>query len=430
VYRNYLRGDQNKLFLPCPHCGEFQELVLKSSVIDYGLTFSREKDKRSGHKVLVPETVRYICQHCGKPIYESKKQWMLERFEWRAHNVAANDKVRSFHVSGISAPTIMLTWERLIRDFIDTAGPTGDEFGSDILKMKDFYINDLGWPWAGVQKQADWQKVKDKAEEYTLGEVPVGHVVKVDDREMYKGPLALFAGCDVQGDRLELQVVAFGPDMELWQIDYQVFFGNPARLSDQCWRSLHDWVYTHGYEICGKKRTIGRCAVDAGYNNKKLERVKDFADKARVVYNFVGRRQDRFIAVKGQGDEKGPVLLAESRVNDPGCQLKKFYNLYVSSIKEIIMNRIEQTEGFGTLHFPKYMKDAAGNKILRPDEHWKRLMSERYQELEPKKYGWKKIHMRNEDWDTLIYAYAAAEFHSVSAWSTGQWRDRWLSLVG
>ena len=424
IYRNFLRGDQNKLHLPCPLCGEYQELILKPRGGEYGLTFRAEKDKGNGKKVVVPESIHYICQHCRGEFRESKKSWMLRNFKWIPQNPGAGDKIRTFHASGLSAPEIMLSWERICFDFADAG------FGEDLLKFKDFTINDLGWPWAGVQKQAGWEKVKEKAEENCLGEVPKGHVVQIDGQEVYKGPLVLYSGCDVQGDRLELGVFGFGYDMEIWQVDKQIFYGNTAQLSSACYKQLHDWVYTHAYEICGKKRTIALCAIDAGYNNKKLERIKDFADKARIIYNFVGRRQDKFRAVKGQGHEKGSELFTPARVNDAKNPLKTVYNLYVSSIKEIIMNRITQAEDFGALHFPKYKKDPAGNKIERPDEDWKRLISERYQELEPKKYGWKKIHERNEDWDTLIYAYAAAEFDGVSSWPTVRWIMLWKSLVG
>jgi len=423
IYKNFLEGDQRFYFVPCPLCGEMQILELKGVKNDYGLTFTTELDKNIDQRILIPETVRYTCRHCKKDFRETKKQQMLLNGEWRPTAIPTDRKKTSYHVSGLMSPEMFLSWERIAQQFINT------NFGEDILKFKDFTINYKGWPWASMQKTIAWKEFRDRANNYILGEVPDGVTVKDANGEHYEGPLAIYAGCDVQGDRLELHVVAFGWGMEAWEIDFQVFTGQPQHADDQCWVALDEWVYTKTYKILGKDMNILLCAVDSGYDPRKSKRPKDFAGKANIVYDFVAQRTDKFIAIMGLGDDKGMTILHEARINEPNCYLTKRYNVSVALVKELIMSRIEIISGKGAIHFPRYMRTPAGEKVEIPDEHYKRFLSERYQEIKPGVYGWKKIHMRNEQWDTFIYAMAAAEFHNLTAWGNDRWNYFYLSLV-
>ena len=426
IYKSFLEGDQREYFLPCPHCGERQKLVLKGSGVEYGLTFTREKDKETGHKLLIPETVRYICQHCKEPIYESKKQWMLENGVWIPGAVPKNRKKHSYHSPGMIAPTQMLSWERICQDFIET------DFGKDVLKFKDFTINDLGNPWASVKKMASWEMLRDRSEEYTLGEVPEGTVRNISGENVYCGPLSLWGGCDVQGDRLELMVVGLGANGERWIIDKKVFYGNTADQNDGCWMALDDFTLSHTYKICGQDCYITLTAIDCGWDPRDAggKREKDYGGKSHIVYDFVAPRPDRFIAVMGVGDEKTNSILKETRISDPGSILTKRYNVSVSLMKEVIMNIAEQKEGFGTIHVPKYQM-IEGIKLPLDDDFYQQIMSERYQE-DPKKPGtfkWTKIRARNENLDIFIYAAAAATYGNVTNWSNSAWIEYYNELT-
>ena len=424
IYKGFLEGDQRYYFVPCPICGEMQVLELKSGKIDYGLTFTCETDKNTGKKLLIPETVRYICKYCKAEFRETEKQAIMKAGEWRPTAIPIDRKKTSYHISGLMSPEMFLKWERICQQYINT------DFGENLLLFKDFVINYKGWPWASTEKTMEWEVFRDKADGYCLGEVPEGRKVNSDIGEMYQGPLVLYAGADVQGDRIELHVVGFGPGMESWSIDYQVFTGNPADLNDYCWKRLNDWVYNHTYDVLGKKRQIVLCAVDSGYDPRKQQRDKDFAGKANIVYDFVGRRPQRFIATMGIPGDKGIEVLNEARVNDPNCLLKKRYNIYVSMIKEIITYRLKLDPGPGAIHFPRFMRSqGTDRREPLPDEHYRRFLSERYQETKPGVFEWSKIYKRNEQWDTFIYAWAAAEYHKTSTYSDKEWRRLYLGLL-
>ena len=418
IYNSFLQGDQRYYYVPCPLCGEFQVLTLKGGDKDYGLTFSMQKDKK-GNKVLIPETVRYICRHCKGEWHESQKANVVRQGEWRPTVEPLDPHHRSYHSSGLMVNELFLSWERICQDFINT------DFGEDILKFKDFMINDLGWPWASVEKHMEWTEIRDRADGYAYGEVPQGEVERVESGELYRGPLILTGGVDVQKDRLELHVVGFGPGMEKWSVDYKIFYGNTANIDDPCWLGLHEWVYGHTYKIVGEDSYISKVAIDSGYD-PRAARGKDWAGKSHIVYDFVAPRTDRFIAVMGFEDKKAVGLLKEARTENQ--RLTKRVNVYVSLIKEMIMSTIDIAHGPGATHFPRYTY-AGDNRQELPDEHYRQFLSERYQEIKPKEFGWKKIYKRNEVWDTFIYAIAAAEYIGISSWTQDAWVSYYYQIV-
>jgi phage terminase large subunit GpA-like protein len=424
IYKSFMEGDQREYFLPCPLCGEKQILILKGKGEDYGLTFTREKDEH-GNKILIPETVRYICQFCKKDFYESKKQWMLENGIWIPQAIPTNKKKHSYHSSGLIAPETFLSWERICQDFIDT------DFGQDILKMKDFTINDLGNPWAAVKKTSKWQLLKNRAEEYSLGEIPGGKRINISGISLFDGPIIFFSGVDVQGDRLECLTVGFGINGEKWIVDQNIFYGNTAVIDDPCWLALHDYIYHKSYKVLNVEITITLCAIDAGWDPRNPDkRKKDYLGKSNIVYEFVAPRQDKFIAVMGNPSEKVVGILQESRVSDPNSLLKKRYMVSVSILKEMIMSVVENTEGYNCIHIPKWNL-IDGEKTQLSDEFYQQFLSERYQE-DPKKpgnYKWIKVRNRNEVLDTFIYAIAAANFKNVTNWTYETWSAYYTALL-
>jgi phage terminase large subunit GpA-like protein len=423
INRNFLLGDQNEYAMPCPECGETQYPVLKGKGLEYGMTATTEISKKTGKKRIIPETVRYICKHCGKDFYEYKKRWMLNNGIWVPQSEPEDRKRRSYHSPGLISP--FLGWERIFQEFMKS------KFGKDLPVFKNFTINYLGNPWMSVQKAADWEKLKDRAEDYIRGTVPEGKNMMLGDMNIYVAPLVLFGGCDVHGDRLELLVKGLGANGEEWMIDYQIFYGTPGNINDGCWRNLRDFVYSHTYRILGSDYNINCTAIDCGWDPRKGKREKDFVGKANIVYEFCAQQlAGWFIPVMGVPDDKESGIIKEARISDPGTPITKRYNVFVSSLKESLMNRIDQTEGYGTVHVPRW-ENETGVKREIGNEWFRQFLSERYQE-DPKKpgtYGWFKIYQRNEPLDTWNYATAAAAFKGVLQWTNWEWIDRYNSML-
>lgn len=405
IYKNFIEGDQQRYFIPCPHCGGMQYMKMKFGKDDHGLTFGMKETKLKNGKIkkeLDHSTIRYICKHCKEPFHEFHKNEAIQKGEWRptwmdTPYIPKSPKHKSFSVPGILSP--FLRWARICQQFINT------NFGKNLLEFKDFTINYLGEPWARVETSADWEDLKNRADEYTMGYVP-------------KGGLLLFGGVDVQADRLEMAVVAVGKDMEKWVVDYRVFYGNPADLNDDCWADLHEFAYYQQYKVEGADVNISLVAIDTGYDPKE-KREKDWDSKSHTVYSFVAPRIDKFIAVKGTGkNDRSSDLIRERRASHDF--LKKRYDIATPIVKEMLMMTIEETAGPNSIHFPKW-REYEGVKVPVSDEFYQQFLSERFQEVEAGKMGWKKIRARNEVWDTVIYAIVAMYFRNMHIWREENW---------
>lgn len=417
IYAGFLEGDQRICMVPCPLCGELQPLIMRTPDIDYGLTFLREKDKY-GVKRLIPESVVYICQYCKRESTESKKQAMLLGCSWKPTVIQQDPKKISYQLNSLYSPTPFLPWLRVCQALVDT------DYGHDVLKYKDYMINFMGKPWARMERIIDYEELRNRALDYCYGEVPPGKLQQKENQVIYHGAVILFGGVDVQKDRLELHVLGFGVDGHIWSVDYQIFYGDTAKLENSCWNSLSDFLYSHTYNILGKQNYIALTGVDCAYApNESGEHMTN-----TVVYDFVALRQNRCIAIMGESGEKVKSVIQETRVHIEGSLLKKRYNVYASIIKDVVMRKLSVKNNDSTIHFPKYMLYQQ-QRVVLPDEHFQQMMSERYQELKPNKFGWKQTYKRNEVWDTFIYAYATADFYGVNRWSTEQWQLYYENLI-
>lgn len=73
--------DQRLLYVPCPHCGEFQVLVRGSKNTPYGLKFeSRTNGKRDVARAM--RTAYYECRHCHGKILDHHRHEMMRRCKW------------------------------------------------------------------------------------------------------------------------------------------------------------------------------------------------------------------------------------------------------------------------------------------------------------------------------------------------------------
>ena len=99
IAKEYAVSSQAQYLVPCPHCKERQ--VLKFERLAWQKEF--DADGRKTHK---PETAVYLCEHCGEPIEERHKSWMLEEGPGRAgwvHRFPLNPRL-GYHINALYAP--------------------------------------------------------------------------------------------------------------------------------------------------------------------------------------------------------------------------------------------------------------------------------------------------------------------------------------
>jgi phage terminase large subunit GpA-like protein len=226
IEREYEASDQRRFFVPCPHCDAMQ-----------WLKFDRLRWQKGK-----PETAEYHCEGCDAAIAEHHKTAMLEGGEWRATATAADPTTVGYHLSALYSPIGWLSWERIVRAW-DAAQ------GSDEA-IKAFRNTILGETWVETGEAPDWQRLYDRRERWTAGTVPAGG-------------LFLTAGADVQKDRIEVDVWAWGRGLESWLVDHVVIEGGPDR--HDAWSELtamldRSWPHERGAHL-----RIARLAIDTGY---------------------------------------------------------------------------------------------------------------------------------------------------------------------
>lgn len=165
--QEYLKGTRHKCFLPCPHCGVYQELIWSQVV------YSHCKDE---HGVLdldrvVNETF-YQCAapECYQPIYDHHKPWMLERREWRRTNFG-QDKWKpvprkfSCEITDLTSTFPKTTLGILAKEWIEAQG--------SIDKLKAFKRGRLAQPWEEKRVEVKESDVMACVGDYEQGHCPV-----------------------------------------------------------------------------------------------------------------------------------------------------------------------------------------------------------------------------------------------------------------
>ncbi len=388
------QSDQSRYFVPCPLCGHFQRLVFT--------------DKETGRHALrwegMPPDLKvwYECEACSQPIEEGKKAWMLERGEWRAAVPALSSRFRGFQISSLYAAPGTFSWTDVVEQFLAAK--------QDVEKLRVFVNQVLGETWEERGDAPPWEDLYRRREVYPRGVVPIGGLV-------------LTAGADVQRDRIEVEVVAWGAGLESWSIDYIVIAGDSA--TEAPWREL-DRIFDRQWKHAGGLHLkIRALAVDSGF-------------ETQGVYNWVRRKSaDSVFAVKGS--DAVPALVGQPTYVDFTWRGKKAYrairlwHVGVSVAKRELYGwlrlpvplNVAKGEPYpaGFAHFPEYS-----------EEHFKQLTAEQLVARARKRdhtlaYVWTKKHERNEALDARIYARAAAAILGLDRNTDADWKQLAAALV-
>ncbi|KJS44807.1 MULTISPECIES: phage terminase large subunit family protein [Rhodobacterales] len=384
IEREYDASDQRRFFVPCPHCGAMQ-----------WLKFDRLRWQKGR-----PETAEYHCEGCDAAIAEHHKTAMLESGEWRATATAADPTTVGYHLSALYSPIGWLSWERIVRAW-DAAQ------GSDEA-IKAFRNTILGETWVETGEAPDWQRLYDRRERWTSGTVPAGG-------------LFLTAGADVQKDRIEVDVWAWGRGLESWLVDHVVIEGGPDR--HDAWSELtalldRSWPHERGAHL-----RIARLAIDTGY-------------EAPAVYSW-SRAQGfgQVSPVKGvEGFNRSSPVSGPTFVDatEGGKRLRRGARLWTVAVSTFKA----ETYRFLRLERPTE-EDLAEGAAFPPGSvhlpHWvenewlKQFVAEQLVTVRTKRgfarLEWQKLRERNEALDCRVYARAAAWIAGADRWPEARWQD-------
>lgn len=367
VFPMWEESTQERYFVPCLGCDAFQHLAWKQIHWDKG--------DAAG--------AAYACEHCGLLIDNDSKTEMLRRGEWRATNPDYVGNRRAFWINELYSP--FTTWGEMATAWLEA------KKHQDTLKV--FINTRLAEFWEDRAGAMEFADLTFHQEEY--------------EAEIPPGVLVLTAGVDVQDDRLEIEIVGWGVDLESWSIDYKIIEGSPGLVD--VWDSLSDYLLTEFYDAGGRAFKIRAACVDSGGHH--TEQVYKFC-KANA-----GRR---WIAIKGSNQASQPIAPKEFKI--VGRNKTRLYHVGTDTAKDEIFAYLKKTSDIiRQLNDPNFEPDAdaefdAGGYCHFPNRYTETYFKQLCAEKKITKYTsgaarkvYEKVSLsaRNEALDCRVYATAA-----------------------
>ncbi len=358
IEARYEESDQRRLFCPCPHCGHAQTLKWAMMRFD---------ESGDGSDAVMQ------CESCHGVIDDEQRRGMVMNGKWIAE--FPKRKLRGYHLNG------MASLFRHKRGYVNRLHQMVAEHlsakrkGREVLRT---WVNTfLAETWEEDGESVNWQPLMDRREDW--GEFP-------------EGGLILTAGVDIQGDRFEFEIVAWGDGEESWSVEHGSIMGDFNNADTQS--ALDEILEQKFIHPSGVEMSISATFIDSGH-------------KTKSVYSYTKRRQaKRIYACKGVGGAGQPII---SRPTKRGIERATLFSVGTDTAKELIYSRITGGEkGAGYMHFP----------LGRPEDYFRQLCAEqkytRYKNGVPFTRFENPSKARNEALDIRVYALAALSLLRVN----------------
>lgn len=356
IEASYLAGDMRRFWVICPKCSEpwvfeWEHVRYKSDDVD---------------------SARLHCPKCDEAYDDMGRIKMVRYAEMDGGGwipKATTKRHRSFQLSALYSPLQRMS--DIVQDYLDT--------GEDPNKLSTFHNTVLGETYEKVGETADAHELSSHCEDYPA---PVPKDVKV-----------LTAGIDVQGDRLEVEVVGWAAEETSWNIAYEAFYGDTSNPNDTCYHQINKFLRTaFGFEG-GGQMFISCALIDSGFNTLSIY---------QYTRNQAGNTIPKVYACKGiHGWNKDVIRGSKATMTYKGYR-PPLFSLGVDIIKRVIMQKlnIQGAGNPGYCHFPSERAEG---------EYFDQLTSETlmYDPRTGRRKWVKKDSGANEALDCRVYAYAA-----------------------
>ena len=354
----------------CPDCSGEQLMNIT------GIKYPEDKTKE---EIAADNLAWYECEHCQSKWTEAKRNLAVRMGKWVRYKGKdiKKPKTVAFHKPG---------WLSFDVTFSEIA-VCEIESKTDRARLIDLYNDYMAEPFI---ESEEGEGITD--------------TVLYDRREAYgpEGvewvvPMAasvITCAVDVQKNRLETEVVAWGEGLESWGLEYKQHIGDPAK--PEVWANIDRYLKKKFRHESGIDLRIAITAIDSGY-------------LAGEVYKFVKPRQMRRVyAIKGE-DAIGHALYAFSSKKYSGAKNKNLKDIHkinlcrigTETAKDQLLHWM-QIEEYG----PCYMHWHMGY----PHEYFKQLTAEHaIQDKGKRRWKKKKDGAANEAVDLRVYNYAMIE---------------------
>lgn len=385
--------------IECPHCGAEHPLEWGGKNKLYGFKWDEGN----------PASVRHVCPHChgsitqadympgGRPLtgawvcIKTGMRYGPDRI-WRD---AAGMPTRPPKHVGLqiwSAYSPQRSWQSIIKEFLDALDAMKK---GDVGPMQLFVNETLGETWELQGDRTDEHELQARAEDYPLGIVPVGGLI-------------LTAGVDVQRNRWEIAVWAWGRGLESWVVDHKIIEGNAA--SDEDWEQVTAWLQRR-YVQAWHGGTMGLSAISI-----------DSSDQTQAVYNWTRKMHGVLPvrSIKGAKEANKPIKnpATPQEVNWRGNRWPngiKLWPVGVNTAKDLLLGQLSIAQpGPGFVHTSKQL----------PREWYEQLTAEQriiIRSATGETHRWVKRRPRNEVLDCRVYATHAAYCVGLHTCTDAKW---------
>lgn len=371
ITEHWQRGTRESWHVPCPHCGTEQALEWENM-----LACLDEANPADAH---------FTCIHCNERIDERHREAMNRRGRW----VAENPKAGRVSLYLWAAYSPLETWSNIAKAWLEAKG--------NPEKEQTFLNDTVGRAYQTATSAPDWASLRDRAEAAGLpfGTVPAGYFL-------------VTAGLDCQQDRVEVQIVAWGPRLRRVVIDYLVIrhhVGTAAAQDELSALLERTWP-----DARGKRRRLDMLAIDG---NAWTNDVHAWARSAR---------SGRVMVVRGAKlDTAAPLAHVKHERRPDGKVVKaqrRWFSVGVSGMKASLYAGLKKDDplDLGFIGF------VAG----LDDEYYRQLTSEVRTPIKGRQgsttWRWVPVSgVAQEALDSHLYAWAAAIRIGWTTKSDEQW---------
>jgi phage terminase large subunit GpA-like protein len=360
IWPSYLEGTQEVWEVPCPACGHFQTLV-----------FERLKWERDSAGKVAPASVCYECASCQHRIPATSRGAMIRAGRWTSTGEASAPHKRSFRLHGLCAA--FATWEEIAQEFVSAETQTDAALRAEQLRA--FFNTTLGELFKDQQQESARAALLVRARAYAAG----------NEWHIPREAAVIACGWDLQHDRGEAVVRAFGIGEESWLLERVVLRGDTSQ--PDFWVGLEEFrVRREWRHESGAMLRIRSLTVDAGDGTHSKD-----------VYKYCAPRLGQHVyAVKGSNNPAAPMIPSKPTKVKPG----RLYVIGVNAIMDRLYRRLGMIErGPGYLHMNEWCDEDYATQLLS---------MRRVIDPKTRKRKWEATPgVRNEVADAEGYCYAA-----------------------
>ena len=395
----YLRGDQNNFFVKCPRCKELivmQWHLKGKDGKNAGITFEHNDG------ILIPESVHYRCQECGKPIDEEKKKIFLPKGKWIPTATTQELGLVSYWMDVCYAPPGMYSWVNVAYDWFKAWDVVNNRV-KDLKEYRSFRNTKQGKTFEEMGESLLIDKVLiHRRPVYSRNQIKN----KIFEEETGSAAYKITCAVDVQKSPGELLV-----DLKVWcrnAVSYTLDFRHLTAekdvtdFDDKCWRDLENIIENEIWTADdGRQYRVGMTFIDAAWG-----------ESTDTVYQFCRQYSENVYPIFGAPILKDGISLTPVTKNTQekaGCMCYRVNTMKLKDRVSRLINSVwysGQKQQMFYLNFPDDLNEdffkqfTAENKVPLYDKRTNRFLG----------YEWKLIQGRaNHAFDLAGYHYAAVE---------------------